>query len=204
MKTQSSFSRCLSFLVVGIVVAGVGCARTSQKIKNLPPPSPVSDTAIGPGDVFSVEVFGEKDLSGKFRVSAAGTIDYPLVGRVKVEEMTPPQVADLLRQKLSKGYLKDPHVSVFVETFQSKKVSVFGQVQKPGTFNYVDNMSIVEGITLAGGFTPLASKNEITVTRVLRGKSMKFMIPVEDIGEGKASNYLLRPGDIIFVPERVF
>jgi len=168
-------------------------------------PLPVaSDTTLGVGDVFSVQVFGEKDLSGKYQVSATGTIDYPLVGSVKVAGLTPPQIAALLRQGLANGYLKEPSVSVFVDSYNSKKISVLGQVTKPGTFNYVDNMSIIEAITLAGGFTPIASKNKITVTRVTGGTSKRLTVPVEDIGEGRASNYLLRPGDIVFVPERIF
>jgi len=168
------------------------------------PPPGRSDTTLGVGDVFSVQVFGEKDLSNKFQVSAKGTIDYPLVGSVKVVGLTPPQIAALLRKGLANGYVKDPSVSVFVDSYNSKKISVFGQVSKPGTFNYVDNMSIIEAITLAGGFTPIASKNKITVTRVTNGKSRRLTVPVEDIGEGRASNYLLRPGDIVFVPERIF
>ena len=164
----------------------------------------VEDTTLGPGDIFSVTVFGEKDLTGKFLVSAEGTVDYPLIGRIKVQGKTPPSVGELIKTKLAQGYLKTPHVSIFVNEYNSKKISVFGQVKKPGTFNYLNNMSIIEAITLAGGFTPMASKNKITVTRITDGKSTRFTIPVEDIGEGTAANYLMRPGDIVFIPERVF
>jgi len=168
------------------------------------PMDSAADTALGPGDVFMVEVFGEKELSGKFRVSSEGSIDYPFAGRIKVAGMTPPDVAGLLRKKLADGYLKEPSVSVFVESYNSKKISVFGQVTKPGTFNYMNNMSIIEAITLAGGFTPIAAKNSITVTRTERGRSQRFVVPAEEIGEGRTTNYLLRPGDVVFVPERIF
>jgi polysaccharide biosynthesis/export protein len=200
-----SIMTSLALAMAGLVCAGVGCVNT--KTSNPPavmPANSVEDTALGPGDIFVVDVFGEKDLSGKFRVSALGTIDYPFAGTVKVSGMTPPEVARMLRKRLAEGYLKDPNLSVFVESYQSKKISVFGQVSRPGTFNYMNNMSIIEAITLAGGFTPIASKNKITVTRADQGKSQRFTVPVEEIGEGKASNYLLRPGDIVFVPERVF
>ncbi len=180
-----------------------GCPGTT----NLPPSTSfktVPDTSLGPGDVFDVFVFGEKDLTGRYRVSAAGTIEYPLLGIVKVGGLTPPQVAQELRKQLGLGYLKNPHVSVFVQSFESKKISVFGQVKRPGTFNYVNNMTIIEAITLAGGFTQMASKNQILVTRVEGGKSRKFVLPVADIGEGRVANYMLVPGDIVFIPERVF
>jgi polysaccharide export outer membrane protein len=164
----------------------------------------VPDTTLGPGDIFNVTVFGENDLTGKFCVSATGTIDYPLVGRVVVAGKTPPQVAAELRRRLAQGFIKNPHVTILVESYKSKKISVFGQVKRPGTFNYVSNMSIIEAITLAGGFTPLASKNDITLTRVEEGKSQRTVLRVADIGEGRAANYLLKPGDVVFVPERVF
>jgi polysaccharide export outer membrane protein len=188
-----------------VVVCFFGaCASSSPPQPPKSVRSKTSDTTLGPGDIFTVTVFGEKDLSGKYRVSAAGKIDYPFVGSVFVSGLTPPKIAKLLKAKLAQGYLKNPHVSVFVDSYNSKKISVFGQVRKPGTFTYMDNMSIIEAITLAGGFTPIASKNKISVTRVDKGISRRFTIPAEKIGEGRASNYLLRAGDIVFVPERIF
>lgn len=195
----------LLLLALAFPLLGAVCNR--QRPAPPPPIIPTdspADTALGPGDVFTVDVFGEKDLSGKFRVSARGTIDYPFAGNVKVAGMTPTEVAAMLRKKLADGYLKDPSVSVFVEAYNSKKISILGQVAKPGTFPYMNNMSIVEAITLAGGFTAIASKNDVTVTRTENGKSRRFQVPVEQIGEGHAANYLLRPGDIVFVPERIF
>ena len=198
--------RAQRLAVLMLLVFLAGCPVSAVA----PPPSVVNlakadeDTTLGPGDVFSVTVFGEKDLTGKFLVSAQGTVDYPLIGRIKVQGKTPPAVGVLIKTNLAQGYLKNPHVSVFVDEYNSKKISVFGQVRKPGTFNYVNNMSIIEAITLAGGFTPMASKNKLTVTRVIKGKSARFTVPAEQIGEGTATNYLMRPGDIVFVPERVF
>ena len=199
--TRPSLLAILTLLC--LMVGHAGCSGP----QTLPPTSKISmvpDTKVGPGDVFRVEVFGEKELSGKFRVSVTGTIDYPLVGSVQVDKLTPPQIANLLREKLADGYLREPFISVFVEEYASKKISVFGQVRKPGTFNYVSNMNIIEAITLAGGFTPLASKNKIVMTRTEGRQSRRFTVPVEDIGEGRAANYLLKPGDVLFIPERVF
>jgi len=192
------------YLYLSLAAALVACPGNQARGPVSPPVAVASDTTLGPGDVFTVQVFGEKDLTGKYRVSAQGTIDYPLIGSILVGGLTPPRISELIKKKLAAGYLKEPSVSVFVEVYNSKKISVFGQVIKPGTFNYVDNMSIVEAITLAGGFTPLAAKNKITVTRVVGGVSKRITVPVEEIGEGTASNYLVRSGDIVFVPERVF
>jgi polysaccharide export outer membrane protein len=198
------FSRRI-VLLFALALATASCGHGRPAV---PPPTVLSNsvenTALGAGDVFEVKVFGEKDLSGKFRVSAKGTIDYPFAGEVRVADLTPTEVAAFLKKKLAEGYLKDPSVSVFVQSYNSKKISVFGQVQKPGTFNYVNNLSIIEAITLAGGFTPIASKNDITVTRTEEGATRRFTLAVESIGEGRASNYLLKPGDVVFVPERMF
>jgi polysaccharide export outer membrane protein len=167
-------------------------------------PPPTEDAALGPGDVFDVRVFGEPDLSGTYQVANDGTIDYPLIGKVHVAGKLPNVVAAELKKRLADGYLKNPQVDVFVKETNSKKVNVIGQVKSPGTFTYVDNMSIVEAITRAGGFTAMAKKNSVRVTRSHDGKTETIVVAVEDIGQGKAPNFLLRPGDVVFVGERVF
>ena len=194
----------LLLLSSSILLAGCPAARTASASVGASPAISAEDTSLGSGDVFLVTVFGEKDLSGRFLVSSDGTVEFPLVGTLAVQGKTPPQVGALIKRKLGDGYLKNPHVSIFVEAYNSKKISVFGQVRKPGTFNYVNNMSVIEAVSIAGGFTPLASKNKVTVTRAKAGKSVRITLAVEDIGEGTATNYLLRPGDIVFIPERVF
>jgi len=155
--------------------------------------------------VFDVRVYGEEDLSSTYRVASDGTIDYPLIGTVNVDGLTPTDITKLLERKLLEGdFLKKPHVSILVKEYNSKKISVFGQVTKPGTFPYEEGMNVVEGISRAGGFTSMARPNDTTVTRVVAGAERRFKVPVEAIGQGRASNFILRPGDIIFVPERIF
>jgi polysaccharide export outer membrane protein len=197
------------FINVFFLILALGlfffCSSSPKRVKYNFSLSPQVDTTLGPGDIFDVRVYGEKELSNIFRVSSAGTIDFPLIGKVKVQGLTPSEVAELLKKRLKEGeFVKDPHISIFVREYKSKKISVFGQVQRPGTFNYEDNMNVVQAITLAGGFTPLADKNRTTVTRTLKGKKQRIRVPVEKIGRGTAVNFLLLPGDIIFVPERIF
>ena len=78
---------------------------------------------------------------------------------------------------------------------------VLGEVQKPGTFKVEDAMSLVQAVTLAGGFKPQAAKNNVVLTRVVEGAEQKFVVPIERIGLGQEANVLLQPGDIVFVPE---
>lgn len=172
--------------------------------RNAPDGPSSGASTLGPGDLVEVRVFQEADLSGAYRLSPEGTVDYPLCGKVSLMGMTSSQAADVLTTCLANGYLRKPQVSVLIREYNSKKVFVFGEVQKPGTFPYEENMSIVQAVTLAGGFTKIASKNNTQVTRTVDGLEKKIRVPVEDIGNGRERNFSLKPGDIVFVPESFF
>ncbi len=169
------------------------------------PPPPVikaPKVAVSAGDVLQIQVFGEKDLTGKYQVSDSGTIDFPLIGRIKVADLTPPAVVKRLRTRLADGYLKNPHVSVFAEGYQNKKsIYVWGQVRRSGAFQFTSQMLLIKALTLAGGLTPMANKKAIVVTRVEKGKRTRYATPMN---RGQSANFTLRPGDVVFVPERVF
>lgn len=178
-----------------------------------PPPSEypsqevyVEDTTLGPQDTFEVRVFRHDNMSGTYAVSEEGTINFPEIGVVAVGGKTPAQVEQEIQQRLADGYLVNPSVSILVKEYKSKTISVLGQVRKPTTIPYAAGMSIVDAISQAGGFTPMARKNAVKVTRTgskdADAKSESFTVPVESIASGKAKAFFLRPGDTIFVPER--
>ena len=97
-------------------------------------PGFVPASTLGPGDVFEVKVYDEKELSGAYRVSSAGFISFPLIGSIQVEGLTSSDAADQICSRLAEKYLRNPQVSIFIREYNSKKISVFGQVTKPGTF----------------------------------------------------------------------
>lgn len=163
-----------------------------------------SSSTLGSGDMLEVRVFQEAELSGVWRVSSEGNIDFPLCGRVSVQGKTSSQAADALTQCLQNGFLKRPSVSVLIREYNSKKVFIFGEVAKPGTFPYEENMNIIQAVLLAGGFAKSAAKNSVNITRLIEGQERKIKVPVQDIGVGIEKNFLLLPGDIIFVPESLF
>lgn len=166
--------------------------------------SAIQAASLGPGDEFEVRAYEEPAMSGQFVVSQAGQIDYPLLGTITVEGLTAAQVARLLREQLiQRRLIKNPSILVQVKTLSSKKVFVLGEVKAPGRFAFVDNMSIVEGVTLAGGFTPLAERNYAIVTRADTSGQRRIPVPVEKIMQGLAENFVLQPGDIIYIPETV-
>jgi polysaccharide export outer membrane protein len=205
-------SLALGALLILSFVTGCVWTRTSDSSKPATGASGVgqapdlmqTSATLGQDDVFDVRVYQETDLTGSYRVSSEGTINFPLIGKVVVEGKTPAEIAQEIRQRLEADYLQTAYVSVFVKEFNSKKIFVFGEVQKPGTFRYEENMSIIQAITLAGGFTRTAAKNSVSVTRLVKGEETRLNVEVENIWKGKQENIRLRPGDIIFVPETLF
>ena len=201
MKEIGRSLPALAALLVALLVAA--CESTfSGPYSTFPPSEP--DLTFGPGDVFEVHVYDEKQLSDTYKVEIDGTIEFPLIGTVKVANKTPGQVAHELRDRLQDGYLKQPQVSVFAKEYTSKRISVLGSVTTPGTFPFNDRMSVVEAITRAGGFTAIAKKDSVAVTRVVRGEKIQRTIPVQAISAGRSPNFYLQPGDLVYVPERAF
>ena len=191
--------------IITLFVALLTCMACGAGNVKLPPVPETAEllqgASLGVGDVLEVRVYQEKELSGLYRIEPNGHFTFPLIGNVKAEGLNPGHLAEAITNKLKDGYLRDPQVSVFVKEFNSKKVFVLGEVSKPGTFPYVDKMTIVQAVTLAGGLRQLAAKNQVVLTRQVDGSEKKFLVPFEKIGLGKAPNVFLQPGDIIFVPE---
>ena len=160
--------------------------------------------SLGPEDVFEIRVFQEPDLSSIYRVSNDGSINFPLIGKLLVAGKTPNEVEMEIRKRLEADFLKQAYVSVLIKEFNSKKVFIFGQVKKPGTFRFEENMTIIQAVTLAGGFTQTAAKNAVSITRLVDGEETRVLVEVEQIWKGKQSNVMLKPGDIIFIPETLF
>lgn len=190
--------------LVFLLIALAGCADRAVAPYPVSLPPPATDSALGPGDLFDVRVFGEPTLSSSYEVDAEGNINFPLIGAIKADGRTAPEIEKEIETRLADGYIKSPSVSVKVTEYRSRRVSVFGQVRSPGTFGFTENMSIVEAITKAGGFTGMAKKNAVRITRVNGKQTERIVVAVEDIGTGRSPNFLLRPGDVVFVPERLF
>jgi polysaccharide export outer membrane protein len=195
---------------MGLVLLTVnGCAGLRGNGR-APEPAEASTTAglpastLGPNDIFEVRVYQEPELSGLYQVGPQGDIMFPLCKQVAVSGLTANGTAEKLRACLLQGYLRNPQVSVLVKEFNSRKVFVFGEVQKPGTFAFEDGMSVVQALTLAGGFTKQAAQNSTSVTRHVNGQEVKLKVYVQDIALGKAANVKLEPGDIVYVPESMF
>jgi len=190
------------FLTVGVVAAA--CSKRGVQVTEVPPPA-TDDTTLGPGDVFSVRVFGEEGLSGDHQVAPDGTINFPLLGAVDVGGLEPTEVATKIQNQLrDRDLLRSPHVSVYVEQYASKRVSVVGAVAKPGAYPLEPGMTVVQAISMAGGFSSLADRDGTVVTRRMGDETVRYRVPVERVTRGQAEDIEVAAGDIIFVPERLF
>jgi polysaccharide export outer membrane protein len=194
-------------LVLMLLVASAACAACGDKpVAPFPKSTPLSakDQALGAGDIMEIRVWGEEDLSGVYEAQNDGSINFPLIGAVQVVGMLPTEVQTEIQARLKDGYLKNPSVIVRVTEYRSKKVTVNGQVRAPGIFPYTEGMTITDAVAKAGGFTAMARKNAVKVTRPGDGKAQTIVVAVEEIGKGRAPNFLLHPGDNVLVEERPF
>ena len=196
--------RCVLLAVVSACLAGVtGCATARPSTKPVVESNDPADR-VGVDDTFDVRVYGEAELTGTFRVATDGTVDYPLAGRISVVGLRTGEIQQLLVAKLKDRYLKDPQVAVTIKDRNSQKISVLGQVAKPGQVSYYPNMTIVDAIANAGGFTGIAAKNSVNLRREVAGNIQTTVYPVADISEGRSPNVMVLPGDVLVVDERVF
>jgi len=145
------------------------------------------------GDKLRIVVFGQDTLSNNYVVDAEGQVSLPLAGAVNARGMTTRDLAAAIRSRLSQGYIRDPSVAVEIDTY--RPFFVLGEVTYPGQYPYVPNMTAENAIAIAGGFTPRASRDRITVTRRTAGAPTRTAMPLR---------YPLRPGDTVTVSERWF
>ena len=156
-------------------------------------PSGAQPYTLGPGDKLRVVVFGQDGISNTYIVDAAGNVSLPLIGAVVAHGLTTQQLSARIAERLRQGYVRDPHVSVEVETY--RPFFILGEVTTPGQYPYVADMTVEKAVAIAGGFTPRAYKDTVQLTRSAAGDQMKGPVPL---------NYPLRPGDTILVKERWF
>jgi protein involved in polysaccharide export with SLBB domain len=180
-----------------------GCGDNPPVIYPTVAPFDETQLALGPGDKVQLVVYyGSREFKAQYSIDSAGTIEVQFIGSVMAGGKTTRQVQDDIHDKLADGYLKDPIVSITVLEINSQKLSVMGQVARNGSIKFAPGMTITEAIAASGGFSPMARKNMVKVTRQIEGKKEIYKIPVEKIAEGSRPNFPMMPGDEVFVPER--
>ncbi len=164
-------------------------------------PTYVEDSTVAPSDLLEIRVAKQDQLTGEFEIDASGLISFPHIGTVTGAGRTPLEIQAEIQAKLADGYLRDPQVMVRIKERRSKKISVFGEVRKGTIIPFNEGMTILEAISVAGGFTPRAWENAVKVTRKSATGAEEFTVPVKVIANGKAPPFYMRPGDSVYVPK---
>ncbi|HEX6141492.1 MAG TPA: polysaccharide biosynthesis/export family protein [Geminicoccaceae bacterium] len=154
----------------------------------------VAGYRLGPGDQVRLTVFRHEDLSGEFEMDGEGEFSMPLVGDIEGRGLTARQLEDRIETRLKdEGYLIDPQVSI--EVLNYRPFYIIGEVNNPGSYAYVNGMTVVNAVALAGGYTYRADQDDIMIKR--GGSAGR---PIANVGPSTD----VLPGDIIEVPERWF
>ena len=181
-------------LTLIVIVSGVLWVR----------PAPAQNTAgqsastaqqylLGPGDQLRVIVFGQQDLSGDFEIDGTGLLSLPLIGKIRVGGNTLAEAESTIIKELKPDYLKDPHVSLQVLNY--RPFYIIGEVQAPGSYPYVNGMTVLEAVAIAGGFTYRAKESRMKIIRATDSTRQKNTV---------SPGTVVFPGDVIEIPERFF
>ena len=159
---------------------------------------------IGEGDLLQISVFEAKELDKAVRVNSRGFISLPLVGEVKVSGLTAIEAEEKIEEMYERRFIKDPHVSIFVEEQISQRITLVGEFKKPGSYDYLSNQRLLDGIALGGGLGERAGQIvQVRRTRYVQGEPNTFIVDLDRlIKEGNVElNIRLNGGDVLFIPE---
>jgi polysaccharide biosynthesis/export protein len=169
--------------------------------------SSMREYKIAPADLVSVTVYDMKEMDRRARVDANGSVILPLVGSVKIGGKTLGEAQELIAEKLA-DYVIRPQVSLFIEEYGNRMFFVMGEVQKPGSYPIPteSRVTVLEAISTAGGFTPVAAQDRTRVLRYVNGESMNYKVDVKSITrEGqKDKDIFLEANDVVYVPQSLF
>jgi polysaccharide export outer membrane protein len=186
-----------------IALSAQGCVRRQQVVAVAPvetavggPYAPLAfDTPyqLDAGDRLRIQVFGQEGLTNSYIVDAAGNVSLSLVGSVPARGLTTADLSHAIAARLRAGYIRNPYVSVEVEAY--RPFFILGEVNAPGQYPYVPNMTVEAAVAIAGGFAPRANKSDVLLARNFNGETMRNRVPPD---------FPMRPGDTITVRERWF
>lgn len=166
--------------------------------------SDLGEILIGEGDLLQVSVFEAKELDKTVRVNSRGFISLPLVGEVHISGLTAIEAEEKIEKMYKTRFIKDPHVSIFVEEQISQRITLVGQFKNPGTYDYLSNQRLLDAIALGGGLGEKAAQVvQVRRTRYVQGEPTTFVVDLDLlVKEGRIeSNIKVNGGDVLFVPE---
>ncbi len=189
-------------IVVVLVLTVALTAGAAPRPGDTEPEAPANnDYRIGVADMLNIQVWKEADLSRSVPVRPDGKISFPLLDDIQAAGLTPLELKTVLTEKL-KQYLSEPRVTVLVEEVNSYKVYVMGEVMTQGALTLKNKTTLLQAISLAGGFTQYAKRNEITILRRTSKRDERIVVSYDKIlsGRNPEQNLTLEPGDTVVVP----
>jgi polysaccharide export outer membrane protein len=203
----------LNRLLLGMAIALMALASTAcaqgKSAQTAPPEASATPKAsaadpnyvIGGQDVLDISVWKETELTRTVPVRPDGKISLPLLNDVQAAGLTPTQLANQITESLKK-YVTNPQVTVIVSQINSQRIYILGEVTRAGAYPLLPNMTILQGLSSAGGFTQFANLKKIYMFRTENGRQVKFPFNYKDVVNGKSieENVLLKAGDTIVVP----
>ncbi len=176
---------------------------TTKDTKDTPAAAPETkpEYVVGEGDVLHIDVWQEPEVSQNVVVRPDGNVSLPLINEMKVSGMTPLQIQGLVAGKL-KNFVNQPKVTVTVTEVHSRRAFITGEVAHPGEYPLNAQLTVLQLIAQAGGFTPFAKTESIMVLRVADGKEQRLRFKYKEVLQGKNTeqNIALQPGDTVVVP----
>lgn len=154
---------------------------------------------VAAGDMLDIKVFQAQELSGKVRVDSNGQISLPLVGAMSVIGLTPIEVETKLKTLLGSKYLQNPEVTVFMESFTNQRVTLEGEMRRPGVYPITGSVTLLQAIAMAEGLAPLADPSKIVLFRRSGEQTKAYNVDLDAIRSGKMRDPYIRGDDRIVV-----
>lgn len=199
------FSRLIGCVFFSLAALGLRAAQ-SPVAEALPGSGVRADYVLQAADLLRVQIFQEEDLTREVRISQEYTINLPLIGSIDVKGKNVRQLRDLVRDLYDRDYLVNPQVNIFIIEYAKRSINVLGSVNSPGVVLFPQElgMTMLDAISRVGGFTRLADRKHLKLTRTVEGKTSTYIVNADDIIQGSAKDsWVLLQDDVIFVPERL-
>jgi polysaccharide export outer membrane protein len=189
------------FFAMNLSAAAPAEPRSAQKM------AVRGDYVLQPSDVIKVQVFQEDDLTREARLSQESSVSLPMIGNIDLKGKTLAEAQDLIRTLYDRDYLVNPQVTIIILEYSKRSVNILGSVNTPGVvlFPQEIGLTLLDAIARAGGFSRLADKKRVRLTRINPdGKAENFTINADEIMKDASNDpWVLLRDDVISVPERV-
>lgn len=165
----------------------------AEEVASQTPIHPQTEYQLGSGDLIKITVFNQKDLSGNYTINGSGHISLALIGLIDAKGLTVKGLEQRIVNQLKPDYLLNPRVSI--EVLNYRPYYILGEVKNPKSYSYVEGMTYLNAVAIAGGYTYRAEKDYVMVTRVNNPEKNEIELPMEGS---------VLPGDVIKIEERFF